>query len=213
MEKDLTIEGLAHDLNNVFETILEAAEALGHDAKSAKLAAAIQRSVDRGARLLAGLSQTGRDLVEFDRALENAIQQMMDFTGVTNLEPIEFRRGVESGLRLRGADGAWERVLVNLFLNAARVNPKGCVIEVDGGRAGGTIEIRVANNGPGIPAEILDRIFDPGVSTKKARSRAARSGLGLHIVKTLVESNGGQVEARNRTGGGAEFIIAVPTPS
>ena len=209
MDKDLTIEGLAHDLNNVFETILEAAEVLAREPKSAKLAAAIQRSVDRGTRLLAGLSESSRDLVEFDRALENAIQQMMDFTGVTNLEPIEFRPNVEAGLRLRGDDGAWERVLVNLFLNAARVNPKGCVIEIDAHRVEETIEIRVANNGPGIPVEILDRIFDPDVSTKKARSRAARSGLGLHIVKTLVESNGGTVEARNRESGGAEFLIRV----
>ena len=66
------------------------------------------------------------------------------------------------------------------------------------------VTIRIADNGPGIPSAILPRIFEPHVSTK-----GAKSGLGLHIVRSMVQLDGGTVTARNREEGGAEFLISV----
>jgi signal transduction histidine kinase len=101
--------------------------------------------------------------------------------------------------------------LTNLFLNAAQAIAQGGTedrgsIEIAAARAGSAIEITVADSGPGIHPKILPRIFEPRFST-----RAKRSGLGLHIVQTIVRQNGGEVTAANRPSGeGAQFRITLP---
>ena len=99
---------------------------------------------------------------------------------------------------------AWERVLINLFSNAVRAMADGGKIRVRATRGAHEIEISVADEGPGIPEAILDQVFEPHVSTRG-------SGLGLHIVRTIVRQDGGDVHASNRPGGrGAEFTITIP---
>ena len=211
---DLAAAGLAHDLNNVFETILEAAELLRSDAKHARLAATIQRSAKRGARIVEDFSEMARDLrgsIAFDAIVDNAIQQMQDFLDIMHSAEIEFKREIEPGLRLPGMSTEWERVLVNFFMNAAQVMPKECVVEIKARKKeDGEIRITVANSGPGIPEEILPRIFEAHFSTRKPRSKSDRSGLGLHIVQTIVMQNGGTVKVANRAAGGAQFTILLP---
>ena len=214
MSTDLTAAGLAHDLNNVFETILEAAQLLSSDAKHARLAAAIKRSAKRGARIVEDFSEIARDLlgsIAFDGIVDNAIQQMQDFLDITHSAPIEFKRDIEPGLKLPGMSTEWERVLVNFFMNAAQVMPKDCVVELKARKKDdGEIRITVANSGPGIPEEILPHIFEAHFSTRKPRSKPDRSGLGLHIVQTIVTQNGGTVKVANRASGGAQFTILLP---
>jgi two-component system, NtrC family, nitrogen regulation sensor histidine kinase NtrY len=70
---------------------------------------------------------------------------------------------------------------------------------------GGWIEVIVADNGPGLPPGVEDRIFDPDFTTK---SRG--TGLGLALVRQAVEVHGGRVHAGNRPGGGAEFRVLLP---
>jgi signal transduction histidine kinase len=71
-------------------------------------------------------------------------------------------------------------------------------------RGAGVVEIVVRDEGPGIAPEILAGIFKPHVSTRG-------SGLGLHIVETIVKQDGGEVRASNRAEGrGAEFTITIP---
>ena len=66
----------------------------------------------------------------------------------------------------------------------------------------------MADNGPGIPAEVLPQLFDKFYRAPGAP--AGGSGLGLSIVKGFVEAHGGHVSAANRAGGGAEFTIHLP---
>jgi signal transduction histidine kinase len=110
---------------------------------------------------------------------------------------------MDSGIELR-RNWAWERVLINLFSNAVRAMPRGGKIRVRATHGAGEIRISVADEGPGIPVGILDQVFEPHVSTRG-------SGLGLHIVRTIVRQDGGEVYASNRPGGcGAEFTITIP---
>ncbi len=214
MATDLTAAGLAHDLNNVFETISEAAEVLRSEPKYSRLGATIQRSVKRGVRIVEDFSEIAQDLrasTSLDAILDNAIQQMQDFLDITHSAPLEFQREIESGQRLPGTSTEWERVFVNFFMNAAQVMPKECVVVIKARRhEDGGIRIHVENSGPGIPDEVLPHIFEAHFSTKKPRSKSARSGLGLHIVKTIVTQNGGTVRAANRSEGGAQFTILLP---
>jgi signal transduction histidine kinase len=95
-------------------------------------------------------------------------------------------------------------VLINLFLNAMRAMPAGGIIQVRAARVKSQIEILVRDEGTGIAQNVLEHLFLPHVST-------GSSGLGLHIVDTIVKQHGGQVRAANRRDGkGAEFTITLP---
>ena len=95
-------------------------------------------------------------------------------------------------------------MLINLFSNAVRAMPGGGTIHVRARAAAGRVEIVVRDEGPGIAPEILEDVFNPHVSTRG-------SGLGLHIVGTIVRQEDGEVRAANRADRqGAEFTIIVP---
>lgn len=205
--EELTLEGLVHDLNNVLETVSEAGELLVEDPRWSSLAATLQRSVERGRRLLGSYREQAQASCELRLAVEKAQEFVVDTLVAARAPILEFVREVEPGLRVRGTPTAWERVFLNLFLNAAQVMPKGGAVEIRSRRTDDGLEVTVADAGSGIPVDILGRIFEPRFTTK-----SARAGLGLHIVKTIVEENGGRVSAANRRDTrGAVFTIRVPS--
>ncbi len=108
-------------------------------------------------------------------------------------------------------EGRLEQVLANLVDNAIKYGrPQGNVI-VSGKMAGDKIEVSIQDDGPGIPAESLDRIFERFYRVDKARSREqGGTGLGLSIVKHIVQNHGGEVWARSEQGKGATFFFTLP---
>lgn len=98
-----------------------------------------------------------------------------------------------------------QRVLTNLVVNAAEVAPQGSAVQVTVTCDDGQVSIAVADEGPGLGEEVLDRIFDPFFTTKPHGT-----GLGLTIAHRLIEAYGGQLTAGNRPRGGAEFVIVLP---
>ncbi|HEY6392870.1 MAG TPA: HAMP domain-containing sensor histidine kinase [Bryobacteraceae bacterium] len=195
---DLTLEGLVHDLNNVFQTIGESADLLEHDPKWQKLAHTLQRSVDRGQRIVHSILDTNRSATDLAPVLENATQFCRDYLECANGPKIEFVHEIDPEFRLSGDAAQWERVLVNLFLNSAQAGAKNIRIRARG------VEIVVSDDGPGISPELLPKIFHPRVSTK-----SIISGLGLYVVQSIVEQNGGSVSAENGPTGGAVFTMRV----
>ena len=104
-----------------------------------------------------------------------------------------------------------EQVLFNLLDNAAKYSPTGGRIEVEARLVGGAVEIVVRDEGPGIPAEALDRLFHKFYRADAGDRQRAGTGLGLAITKGFVEALGGTIAARNRTDrSGAEFIVRYP---
>jgi two-component system sensor histidine kinase KdpD len=101
-----------------------------------------------------------------------------------------------------------QQALSNLLLNAVVHTPPGTEILIQARQEQGALVLSVADNGPGLPPDLLPRIFDKFVRGSEAA--AGGSGLGLAIVKGFVEANGGQIIAANRPGGGAMFTIRVP---
>jgi len=209
---DLRLPGLVHDLNNVFQTLVEVAELLSADVRSEFLSAAILRSVERGKNLTAGLESLEGTGASFDAILNGAILFVQDSLIGGRGPEILFVRDVEPGIELQ-RNWAWERVLINLFSNAVRAMPAGGTIHISARRMGlsignpaesGAIEIVVRDDGGGIAPEILPVIFEPHVST-------SGSGLGLHIVRTIVGQDGGEIRGANRVDGrGAAFTITIP---
>jgi len=104
-----------------------------------------------------------------------------------------------------------QQVLWNLLANAVKFTPIGGRVDVYLGQEGSLAEIRIEDSGPGIPAEFLPRIFErfsqaDGSSTRKHGGL----GLGLAIVRHLVELHGGTVSAANRSEGGAVLTVRLP---
>jgi signal transduction histidine kinase len=201
---DLTLPCLVHDLNNVFQTLVEAADLLAVDPQWAPVSAVILRSVERGKGITDSMQQTEQSPASFETILNNAIGFAEDSLIGGRGPEIRFECDVEPGIELRRT-WAWERVLINLFSNAMRAMPEGGTIYVAARIGGGYAEIVVRDEGDGIAPEILADLFRPHVSTK------ARGGLGLHIVETIVKQDDGEVRAANRAdGSGAEFRITIP---
>ncbi|HLH39835.1 MAG TPA: sensor histidine kinase [Bryobacteraceae bacterium] len=199
---DLTLPCLIHDLNNVFQTLVEAADLLSTDPRWAALSAAIVRSVERGKNLTASLQRTDPVSAPLETVLANAISFVQDSLIGGRGPKISFATEIDAGIELRRIWG-WERVLINLFSNAVRAMPEGGTIRVGARRRETEIEIVVEDDGPGIAPEIMPYIFKPHVSTRG-------SGLGLHIVDSIVRQEDGFVRALNRPEGGARFIITIP---
>jgi signal transduction histidine kinase len=207
-ERDLQLAGLIHDLNNVFQTIVEAADLLSYDPKWASLSNTIVRSVERGKGITGSLDDTTRS-ADFEAILHRAIQFTEDLRNFTQSPHVDFHRQIEPGLRFRGRALAMERVLVNLLVNGARAATSSGTPGDLRIRAFTDIEdlcVMVCDSGPGIEPRILPLIFEPGFST-----RSQSSGLGLHIVRSIVGEHGGTVTASNLDGSaGACFTIRIP---
>ncbi len=102
-----------------------------------------------------------------------------------------------------------ERVFCNLLENAAKYTPTGSVITISAQRVGKDVEICVEDNGPGLPAGKEEALF-----AKFARGRSESTisgvGLGLSIVRAIVEAHDGTVRAEKSNAGGARFVISMP---
>jgi signal transduction histidine kinase len=113
-----------------------------------------------------------------------------------------------------------EAVVINLMDNAIKYTPEGGEIRLDAQAADGWCQIRIQDTGPGIPEEDLPYIFDRFYRVDKTRSRrtgkdgiGSGAGLGLSIVKTLVEQNGGRIQAESIPGQGTTFVVEFPVAS
>jgi two-component system sensor histidine kinase KdpD len=103
------------------------------------------------------------------------------------------------------------QVLVNLLRNAVRFDREGRIL-VDARTAGGFIELRVVDHGPGIPEAERHRLFEPYYRLRPG-VRGEGTGLGLVISRGFVEANGGTIRVEPTPGGGATFVVALPSRS
>jgi len=101
-------------------------------------------------------------------------------------------------------------IIRNLVENAINYTPEGGVIDVAADSADGRYQLRVADTGPGIPAEDVGRVFERFYRVDKSRARPGGTGLGLAIVRNLVHVLGGDVSVANGEQGGAVFTVTLP---
>lgn len=109
------------------------------------------------------------------------------------------------------------RLILNLVDNAVKYSPRGGVVGVSLTQQYGEYDIRVSDNGPGIPREARERVFERFYRVDAARSRAEASktsgaGLGLAIARRIAEMHGGHVDLDTWTPGNTQFVITMPVP-
>lgn len=212
---------LAHEFKNPLASIRTAAE-MAADAdepvERERYVTMVQREVARLERLVSD----AREVTRLDAGLENEPRREVDLE--------ELLTGIVDGFRLR-LDGrpavvlavasSSPRVLAdadrltqvfeNLLDNAVSFSPPEGTVTVGLGTADGNAVITVGDDGPGIPPEHLLRVFDRFFSYRPQAGRnRMHSGLGLAIVRTIVEGYGGSVTAANRATGGAELTVRLP---
>lgn len=186
----LAMAGMVHDLNNVLQTLVGVAL----QSEDLAASAAILRCVERARNILL---ENG-PLLSLETIVNNAAEFVRDHGGAV----VQVVCEAESGLPHLSA--VWERVLINLFLNSQRAMQDGGCIRVTARVIGDAERIVISDEGPGIPAELLDHLFEPHVSGNGS------SGLGLNIVRGIVAASGGSIRAANGERGGAEFTIVLP---
>jgi two-component system, OmpR family, sensor kinase len=135
-------------------------------------------------------------------------------------EPVVRERGITLDCEIadevpaiQGDEGRLEQALQNIAANAIRHTPRGGTVTLRAAADGPRVRITVQDTGPGIPPEHLPRVFDRFYKVDAARSGTSvpsGSGLGLSIVRAIVERHGGAVRATNAPGGGAIFELSLP---
>lgn len=114
---------------------------------------------------------------------------------------------------VEGNEDELHRVMLNLIDNAIRHTPKGSTITVSSHLDGDTAELRIEDDGPGIPREMWPTIFDRFVRDDGRGDRAAKgkgTGLGLSIVRVIARSHGGTATVGVSRSGGASFVVRIP---
>jgi len=209
--------GIAHEFKNALATISGYAQMIQSESSEAE-------ALDYAKRILEQTRNITHVVTEFLKyarpleipdervALQTMVERVVAEVGET-LPQVKIRWEGTFG-DAEGDEGLLRQALLNLARNAAEA----CAIAEGGGQVvvrGDAIHgeeaefqrISVADNGPGIPANVLPKLFRPFFTTK-----AKGTGLGLAVVQKIVVQHGGQVQVRNRPEGGAEFIVTLPMP-
>ncbi|MBO9514495.1 MAG: HAMP domain-containing protein [Variovorax sp.] len=141
--------------------------------------------------------------------------ETVDLTGLAAEEcarvdaELDVTEGTRSeALTVRGVPRLLRRAIRNLLENARRYGAGDTTVEL--ASRGNAAEIRVSDRGPGVPAALRERIFEPFYRLPGASERNGGVGLGLALVKSITERHGGSVRCEDRPGGGASFVITLP---
>jgi signal transduction histidine kinase len=143
------------------------------------------------------LNVTVREVIGFVRALADGRDIALKYAPAA------------TGLHIRGDPVQLQQIILNLIINAmdaiSGAQAKDREVSVTTVRSGACAEIRVGDTGPGIAASDLQNVFDPFFTTKPQGM-----GMGLAIVRTIIEAHHGQIVAENRPSGGALFTVTLP---
>ncbi len=223
--KDEFLAVLAHELRAPLAAIVAAMALIAEPATDPAVTRTARAVVTRQVRHQAGLLDDLLDLARVAHGQLGLRSLAVDLRSVTaaaiemTRPAIEERRQVftppSAGdpLMITGDPVRLEQVVINLLTNATKNTPTGGAIAVLLDRSGDDAVITVRDSGEGIPAELLDRVFDPFVQASQggAWPRPEGLGIGLALARRLVEFHGGTIVARSAgRGHGAEFVAQLP---
>ena len=218
---------VAHELKNPLTslgTAVQAFERVKDEETREKLRVVIYSDVKRLDRLITDISAASRLDAELSRAegeavdVVNLVEGVLDGYRTTQMfDTISFEfKQPEEEVTVNGLPGRLGQVLRNLIDNAISFSPEKGQVEIRVEAHEKTVDLSVADSGPGIPESKLDAIFNRFYTERpKAEGFGRHSGLGLSISRLIVEAHGGKITARNRIGEdgeilGALFLIRLP---
>jgi PAS domain S-box-containing protein len=214
------VAGIAHELNNPLQGVLGHLELLRATAAFPReLRGQIQtiyREADRAAKIVrnllvfAGSRRLTRRSVSLNRILQKVLALRAPARRAADIEVV--RRYDEKLPRVQGDPLLLHQAFLNIVMNAEQAvaatgRPGRVEISTAVANGGDRIVAAVGDTGPGIPADVLSRIFEPFYTTKEV---GKGTGLGLAIAYGIVQEHGGRIVAANQPGGGAVFTVELP---
>jgi two-component system, OmpR family, sensor histidine kinase KdpD len=220
------LTSISHDLRTPLASILGCATSLSSqraalsEAERGAMIRTIQEEAERLNRFIGNLL----DMTRLESGLmtfKGGLADLSDVVGAvlrrarTILSSHEVQVDLQAGLPMLNIDMVlFEQVLFNLLDNAAKYSPAGSAIRLSAERAGENLRLQIFDEGDGIPAGDLERVFDKFFRVRGADRQRAGTGLGLAICRGFVESMQGTIVAGNRTDrSGAVFTITLPIPT
>jgi len=225
---------VAHELKNPLTSLRSAVETLPlakSDESRSRLLSVIQHDVKRLDRLISDISDASRLDAEMQRHEAQPINLAKLLTTVVSVAnerqddgvtvTLNFEAGRPFAFTVLGNDSRLGQVIDNLIDNARSFSPAGGTVRVTCRRLKGEIEIVIDDDGPGVPEEAIERIFERFYTHRPHQAFGQNSGLGLSISKHIIEAHGGRIWAENRPSApaasdeaplvlGARFIVRLP---
>lgn len=206
---------ISHDLRHPLTAILAYAEFLAEaslgEAQRSDLYQEIRSAVSRMTELISSLLEFSKTRQVLQPSRENVADVVDRVIQTIRLQP-DFSK-IQITHDREGLTEAWvdakklERAIHNLILNACEAVPLDSgKIQISTVRAGDGIEVRIADNGPGIPESIQDSVFQPFVSHGKANG----TGLGLAVAQKVIQDHGGHIEIEATGEAGTTFKLTIP---
>jgi len=219
--------GIAHDFNNILLSICGHAELLSQDlpegTPAAQLLGEVTRAADRGRRLVRQISSFGRPgaLHVESSPLSAVVREVLGLLQATQPESIDVHESFTGHGTVLADTGQLHQVIMNLCTNAIHAMPEGGVLEVriDDVELRGAFaadldlpsaryaRLTVADDGHGMSAETLERIYEPFFTTKGINQG---SGLGLSVVHSIVQAHHGAIHVWSEHGCGSAFRLFLP---
>ncbi len=203
---------VAHEVRNplgvIFNSLGSLRRLLRPEGDARMLLDIVGEEADRLNRIVGDLLDFARPSTPTLRRepLERVVDEAVAAALAQNASSVEVRREVEAGLPPVPLDARLVRqAVVNVAVNAVQAMPRGGRLTVRTARDGDSALIEIEDTGAGIPDEVRDHLFEPFFTTK-----ASGTGLGLAVVKRIVDGHGGEVSVRSAPGAGAAFTLRFP---
>ncbi len=216
------VANISHELKTPIGAVSLLAEALQAAAKEPeqvkRFAKRLTKESERLARITQEIIELSRlqaadalskpEVVEIDHVVAAAIDQNRVVAEARN---VTIASGGDAGIDVFGDESLLVVAVHNLISNAILYSPKGSRVGVGVSSVDGIVEIAITDQGIGIPADEIDRVFERFYRIDPARSRhTGGTGLGLSIVKHVVQNHGGDVRVWSQPGYGSTFTIRLP---
>ena len=227
---------VAHELKNPLTSLRSAVETLpmvkSEDSRK-RLFAIIHHDIKRLDRLISDISDASRLDAELQRQeagivdLSKLLDGLVTTANELNTDDVKvtltFEGANKAQFNVPGHDSRLGQVVSNLIDNARSFSPPGGTVRIVVRRLKNEVEIVVDDDGPGIPSDALEKIFERFYTDRPNQSFGQNSGLGLSISKQILEAHGGSIHAANRTSVaaagqadqeprvlGARFVVRLP---
>ena len=208
--------GVVHELNAPLSVIISASQMI---MREEGVPVVVQEMIARIRSEAQRLSQLTKGLLNFSSHDETITEVDLNLTVDFILNFLNFEAARRAVIILKQLDytlpvirldaNILKQILLNIIMNALQAMEYcGGKLLIETTMAGDdSVSLVIADNGPGIQTDVIDRIFDRYFTTKKS---GEGTGLGLFVTKSLVENMGGSITVTNRNGGGAAFTVTLP---
>ena len=214
------LSGVTHELNNPLSNVSTSAQILAEEIEGPdldfkkKLVGQIIEQSDRARDFVRSILEFSRvsDFATRELLLKDLLEETIILLRGQIASQVEIQRNIPDDLKITVDKQRMQQVFLNLIKNAVdalegegKIWISACYITTKNSFK--EVEILIEDNGPGIPDEIREKIFDPFYTTKDV---GHGSGLGLYIVHDIIEMHGGTLRVESRPGSGTTFIIWLP---